>query len=322
MSRSVSSWQGLLGRFATYPRAFQRPIIFISKPMTTLVTVVLWVVGLLVTWTLISLLCRLTIYLWRPEKTAIGDFVVEGQASPNYATKFHDRWLSFRSSGERIDLVQGLPTPGGTDFILAEVEQRSAADLERMIGELGKELDLKVAGVSVLSLARFLDSLSHPSGRLIEGRLSRFGNEVSLTVTLQERGHPLKVWTANRGVAAGKGPEGQAAVEEALIDEAICELALYLRRLDRPPAENGEDTMAEATDMLSARAFAELKKGRRSLERYAQDNNQDELLAAQQHFRSLVASSPAYTDGYLLLSQALAENRQEREAIEVYQRAL
>jgi hypothetical protein len=290
--------------------------------MTTLVTVVLWVVGLLVTWTLISLLCRLTIYLWRPEKTAIGDFVVEGQASPNYATKFHDRWLSFRSSGERIDLVQGLPTPGGTDFILAEVEQRSAADLERTIGELGKELDLKVAGVSVLSLARFLDSLSHPSGRLIEGRLSRFGNEVSLTVTLQERGHPLKVWTANRGVAAGKGSEGQAAVEEALIDEAICELALYLRRLDRPPAENGEDTMAEATDMLSARAFAELKKGRRSLERYAQDNNQDELLAAQQHFRSLVASSPAYTDGYLLLSQALAENRQEREAIEVYQRAL
>ena len=179
-----------------------------------------------------------------------------------------------------------------------------------------------MAGVSVLSLARFLDSLSHPSGRLIEGRLSRFGNEVSLTVTLQERGHPLKVWTANRGVAAGKGSEGQAAVEEALIDEAICELALYLRRLDRPPAENGEDTMAEATDMLSARAFAELKKVRRSLERYAQDNNQDELLAAQQHFRSLVASSPAYTDGYLLLSQALAENRQEREAIEVYQRAL
>ena len=138
MSRSVSSWQGLLGRFATYPRAFQRPIIFISKPMTTLVTVVLWVVGLLVTWTLISLLCRLTIYLWRPEKTAIGDFVVEGQASPNYATKFHDRWLSFRSSGERIDLVQGLPTPGGTDFILAEVEQRSAADLERRLASWAK----------------------------------------------------------------------------------------------------------------------------------------------------------------------------------------
>ncbi len=74
--------------------------------------------------------------------------------------------------------------------------------------------------------------------------------------------------------------------------------------------------------MLSAQALAELKKGRRSLERYVHDNQQDDLLAAQQHFRALVANSPAYTDGYFLLSQALAENRQEREAIEVYDRAL
>ena len=77
--------------------------------------------------------------------------------------------------------------PGGTEFILAEVEQRSASDLERTVGDLEKEIDLKVAGVSVLSLARFLDSLVRPLGRVIEGRLSRFGGEVSLAVIPRAR---------------------------------------------------------------------------------------------------------------------------------------
>ena len=35
-----------------------------------------------------------------------------------------------------------------------------------------------------------------------------------------------------------------------------------------------------------------------------------------------MSNSPTYTDGYMLLSQSLAENRQEREAIEIYDRAL
>ncbi len=290
--------------------------------MTILVTVVLWVFGLLAIWTLGDLLCKITGYLWRPEKIAIGEFVVDGQASPNYATKFHDRWLSFRASGQGPRPVDGLPTPGGTDFILAEVEQRSASDLDRTIGDLGKDLDLKVAGVSLLSLARLLDGLLRRPDRAIEGRISRYGNEVGLAVTLRERGKTLQAWAATRTVAAGKNAEGQTAAEEALIDDAICEVALYLRRSERPAAEVGDDAVADSTELLTPRAFAELKKGRRSMERYAQDNQQDDLLAAQQHFRSVIASSPTYTDGYLWLSQSLAENRQEREAIEVYERAL
>ncbi len=316
----VSSRRDLrLPEISAVPHTLNR---MLRRPMTSLVTVVLWVVGLLVIWTVCVLLYRLTDYLWRPEKTAIGEFVVEGQANPSYAAKFQDRWLSFRSTGQAVGLLQGLPSADGADFILAEVEERSTSDLERTIGDLGKELDLKVAGISLPSLARFLDSLSRPAGRIIEGRLGRFGNEVNLTITLKQDGHLPRAWSSYRSVAAGAGAEGQQAAEEDLIDEAICEVALYLRRVDRPAAANGDNGMADTTESLSARAYAELKKGRRSLERYAQDNHQDDLLAAQQHFRSLVASSPAYTDGYLLLSQTLAENRQEREAIEVYDRAI
>ena len=73
---------------------------------------------------------------------------------------------------------------------------------------------------------------------------------------------------------------------------------------------------------LPPEAIACLTKGRRSLNSYMRDNRQADLLAAQQHFRSLVARSPEYVDGYMMLAYTLAENRQEREAVETYDRAI
>jgi len=80
--------------------------------------------------------------------------------------------------------------------------------------------------------------------------------------------------------------------------------------------------MADTIEGLTGQALADLTKGRRSLERYFKENKQDDLLVAQKHFRSLVSRSPEYPDGYLMLSYALAENRQEQEAIGVYDQAL
>jgi tetratricopeptide (TPR) repeat protein len=293
----------------------------LRKSMTALLTAVLWVVGLLAIWTLFLLLYRLTEYVWRPAKAEIGDFVVDGQSNPTYATKFLDRWLSFRSSGP-VGLVQGLPALPESDFILADIAQRSGSELEMAVGDLGKDFEIKFAGISIQNFAAALDKLLRPAGSVVEGRISRFGNEVSLTVKVREGSRTLKDWIANRSFVGAKGSDEQTAAEEALIDEAICEVGLFLGRLKRGPLGNGVEMMGGAPDSLTAQALAELKKGRRSLERYVHDNQQDDLLAAQQHFRALVANSPAYTDGYFLLSQALAENRQEREAIEVYDRAL
>ncbi len=205
----------------------------LRKSMTTLLTAVLWCVGLLAIWTLVLLLYRLTEYVWRPAAAEIGEFVVDGQSNPTYAAKFLDRWLSFRSSGTGVGLVQGLPALPETDFILADIEQRSGSELETAVGDLGKDFELKVAGISIQNIAGALDKLLRPASPVVEGRISRFGNEVSLAVKVREGGRTLKDWIANRSVAGGKGTEGQTAAEEALIDEAICEVGLFLGRLKR-----------------------------------------------------------------------------------------
>lgn len=80
--------------------------------------------------------------------------------------------------------------------------------------------------------------------------------------------------------------------------------------------------MPGAESQLDEQAQIDLSDGRQSLERYYKESRQDALLAAREHFRALVEHNPLYTDGYLMLGHALTENRQEREAIEVYDRAL
>ena len=165
--------------------------------------------------------------------------------------------------------LSGLPFPGGTDF--RPCGDRAAIGFGPAKINRGNR---QGPGVQVswrepsgpCSVARGNDK---PAAPLDRGRISRFGNEVGLTVTLSKDDVPLKVWSANKSLPAGKEKEGQAAAEEALIDEAICELAIYIKENDASPANNGKANMVDATKPLSARALAELKKGRRSLERYA-----------------------------------------------------
>jgi hypothetical protein len=127
------------------------------------------------------------------------------------------------------------------------------------------------------------------------------------------------VWSLSRSLAAG---DDASEVEDDLFDEAVFEVAAGLRQLGRATAERGVVNMIGATNELTPQGQADLTSGRRSLDRYHLHHKQADLLAAQRHFRSLVARSPEYTDGLLMLSFALTENRQEREAIEVYTRLI
>jgi Tfp pilus assembly protein PilF len=258
-------------------------------------------------------------YLLGAREAFLGEFKVDGQASVAYAEQFHDRWISFQTGADSL-WTSGRPLPFQVQnaFVMAEVETRSAAQLERALGDLGKGLDLKVAGADAQGLVRVLDTLSLRPTRVIEGSIRHAPSELSLTITLLKDGNPERVWTLSRTVPGEKATSERLAAEESLLDEAVAIVALYLVQGDHDPAKDGDKTMPE----LNAAALADLTRGRRSLERYVNANKQDDLVEAQKYFRSLVKHSPTYTDGYLMLSYALAENRQEREAIEVYDQAL
>ncbi|MDX1968507.1 MAG: hypothetical protein SFV23_15120 [Planctomycetaceae bacterium] len=289
------------------------------KPMSTLVTIVLWTVGLLVIWTVLALELKLTEYLYRPDRPLLGDFLENGQAKPDYAAKFHDRWLNLRSAGDELKQAGAdLPFSTGGDFLLAEIGNRTENDLVKVLGDLGKEVEVKVAGISVQDFAKSLDSLTRPPSQIIEGRVNRYGTETTLTITLRQQRNVDQTWSFAKTVESDS--EHQAALEE-MIDEAICHVADYLKKCDRHAVCKGSEPV-DTTSELSSKAQASLLKGRRSLNRYIRDNRHPDLVAAQRHFRSVVESSPSYADGYMMLSYTLAENRQEREAVEMYDRVV
>jgi len=249
----------------------------------------------------------------------IGEFLENGQSKPDYASKFHDRWLNFRSAGGELEhLGANLPFSTGGDFLLLEIGDRTGDDLVKTLGNLGKEVELKVAGISVQGLAKFLDTLTRSPSQVIEGRVNRYATETNLTVIVRRRGDLDQAWNFAKTVESDT--EQQASLEE-MIDEAICQVALYLMKSD-PKAMNKGAQPVDISAELSPKAQSSLLKGRRSLNRYIRDNKQPDLVAAQKHFRSVIESSPSYADGYMMLSYTLAENRQEREAVEMYDRAV
>jgi hypothetical protein len=295
-----------------------------DRPLAALATGILWLGLGVLTWNEAVLFLRGTGYLWRAREAVVGDFEVDGDASPAFAKRFYDSWTALRTAGDSLRRpITPLPFRVDSDFVSAEVERRSGAQLERALGNLGKELDLKLAGANAQGLVQCLDVLSLRPRRGIEGSLRHAPGEIILTITLLKDENPERVWSLSSTVGGDGGAnEARALAEEKLLDEAVAQVALYLLHGDPDPADQGEKTMAGPTTDLNASALADLTRGRRSLERYVKTNKQADLMDAQKHFRSLVEHSPAYTDGYLMLSYALAENRQEREAIEIYDQAL
>ena len=286
--------------------------------MISFITVVLFLVGLMAIWMVGALFWQLITYLHRPERTVVGEFLDSGKPKEEHATKFFDRWLNLRSAGGELEKAGAdLPFAVGGDFLLAEIDRRTGNELEKAFSEWGRDVDIKVAGVSILGFAKFLDSIAHGPQRTIEGRVSRYGNEITLTVTLRDRGGGKTVWIFTRTTPSN----AESAALEDLMDEAICQVAVHLRTTDPNQPNQGASSM-EDTAQLSPKALASLTKGRRSLNRYVRDSAQADLEAAQRHFRSLVESSPDYPNGCMMLAYTLAENREEDEAIEMYNRVI
>ena len=170
--------------------------------MATLVVIMLWGLLILAIGVVLNLVVQWSVHLWRVDKIVVGEFFDNGQAKTEYASKFRDRWRNFSIGGSELEKAgTDLPFSTGGDFLFAEIEQKTAEELAKDFDELAKDVDLKIAGVSVGGFAKFLDSITHRSLRKVEGRLSRCGNEMTLTVTLGRGSKTEKVWSSSKTVA-------------------------------------------------------------------------------------------------------------------------
>jgi len=198
-----------------------------ERPMMTFVTLVLWLFVILALVVVVNLAVQMTVHLIRPDRLAIGEFLDNGTAKPDYTTKFYDRWLSFSTAGGELKAAgTDLPFSCGGDFLFAEIEQRAGSQLADKFTQLATDIDLTIAGVNIKGIAKFLDLAGRRPPRAVEGRFGQCGSETLLTVSLRHQAKVEKVWNFSRttGAADGKSP---SAVDD-LMDDAICQVAVYL----------------------------------------------------------------------------------------------
>lgn len=283
------------------------------KLITILSIVLIWAVSLAVCFVVfictIRIAMNLSRHIWPSNRIIVGDITEEGSKEKKWDARFLGRWIRYSSSDKYLisnyRFIEDLNL--SAYIVLSKATQEFAID----------DLGLQIHGVNVSRLANFIYHLYKIPYKQLTGNFSTQGNKMILTLQLNEQSHVLRTWQ----FAADYEPAGSNREEQMyeLINEAIFALVHYVRLSDKK--QRRDEQMNGSNIQLNPKALALYHKGRHHLDEYFRTHRENELELAQEQFRNLTYEAPGYAEGFLLLGMSLAEDRQEANAIELFQRA-
>ncbi len=245
------------------------------------------------------------------------DIVVAGVKGENdeLTQLLLDRWnlwiVSKRSSSQTMGFFEMPQLTSGP--ILQKAREVTALE----------GVDLKFEGVDIPAAVRAAAKIVAAPAHTLHGEVHTHSDRVTLDLRLEKHGRSIKVW--REAVALTDGEEGGDAVKKArviegLVDAAIFDMLEGFRK--EPELEWWKPAMSSEIDLPNARALGAFYKGVEYLEQYRETKLQDDLERAERELRALTEEAPGSAQGWALLGMALAENRNETEAIHAYERAL
>lgn len=179
-----------------------------------------------------------------------------------------------------------------------------------------EQLDIKVGNVEInTAFAAFKSFFAPPSYELVaEG----VGTSISVKLMLGRR--QLNSWRFDGApVDAGQSGEPTAATKAAaraqLLEDAVFRIMFDLWRGAGPGVFKQAETM---TEFKSEKALEAYLRGTNYLLFYLRNREHGHLTRAIEQLRILRWEQPTFKEGLDLLALALAEDRRETEAIEIY----
>jgi tetratricopeptide (TPR) repeat protein len=281
------------------------------------------VIPALIAWTLCFLLVLLVIsvlmVVWRwnfgPEDKAprVTTFTADGKDDPVLAEMFIQRSKRLL----RPDLIwkASFARPDARDLLSFELGQRTNdAIQEPLTSSALKDLQIKVGGLEISGITKYLSQFSARPRFTLCGTLVTYTDSISLTITLHELDEVKQTWTKSANLPNGADDRTRKGAIETLIDNLIFDVAVFFRDLG-----SSDDKKAGKFD---ASMLANLYRGRQSLGNYYRDGRPEDLKRAVEYLRELVRQQPEYVDGLLLLGLAFHENRLDEDAVRVFDRVL
>ena len=241
---------------------------------------------------------------------SIGHMTVDGRENRGYAELLRARFdHHFRHP---------VAIPKETGFL--EVVSLDTPELFQQKGLDGafEKMTLDVSGVDVAKLVQFVNQLARPDEWVVEGDFQTQSDRALLALRLSRGDRLIRTWYLER---LGDPGGDKAILLERLIDDAIFQMVYDFGN----EAESDPDLLkwrravpAPASFPNSA-AVAAYYEARGALGRYHAHGDWNDLDVALDRLQKLRAQMPEYADGLQLLAMALAEKRNEADAIHVYE---
>lgn len=298
-------------RLINVPRV--HPIVLLKRTKELMASIVVWLIGLLFlgigSWILLLRFEGL-IDLIRPHNMLIGQMTIDGKESKGHAELLRARFdHHFRHP---------VAIPRETGFLEVLTLDTPGLFRQKSIEGPLKKMTVEVSGVDVGYLLQLVNQLAKPDQWVVEGDFQIKSDRALLALRMRRGQRLIRTWYLER---SGNTDEDKSMLLERLIDDAIFQLAYDFGN----KAEQDEDlqkwrrVLPAPTSFPSRTAVAAYYEGRGALGRYYAQGDWRDLDLALGHLRALRGQMPEYADGLQLLGMALAEKRNEAEAIHVYE---
>jgi tetratricopeptide (TPR) repeat protein len=306
-------WQQMFSRPLNALRA--HPIDFLKRSRRLMASIVAWLVGLLflgVGFWILMLRFEGLVDRISPHNMSIGQMTVDGTDSKAYAELLR----------ARFDYHFRRPVSIAKETGFLEMASLDAPDLFQSEGLSGalEKMTVEISGVDVARIIRFVNQLAMPDRWVIEGDFQTQSDRALLALRFSRGDRLIRTWYLER---LGNPSADKSALLEGLVDDAIFQLVYDFgnkaeqdRELRKwrnvvPPPEN--------FSFPSRTAVASYYGGRGALGRYYAHGDWRDLDLAVEDLQALRSQMPQFPDGLQLLSLALAEKRNDMEAIHVYE---
>lgn len=253
----------------------------------------------------------------KPHSMSIGQITVDSQDSRGLAELFRSRFdHHFR---------RPLATPKETGFLEVVALDTPELFAQQGLNSALAKMTLDVSGVDVGKIVQFINQIAKPDEWIIEGDFQTQPDRSLLALRLSRGNRLIRTWYLERpGNTANK-----SLVLQELIDDAIFQIVYDFGN----PAEQDADLVKWRTvipppanfpggatiSFPSRAAVAAYYEARGALGRYYANGNWGDLDVAVERLQALRAQMPEFAAGLELLATALAEKRNEPEAIHVYE---
>ena len=306
---------GRLGKraFALIHKVRDQPVVFLKKARMLMASIVAWLIGFLFLgmgcWILLLRFEGFADRVW-PYSMSIGQMTVDGSDNQAYAELLR----------ARFDYHFRRPATIASETGFLEIASLEAPELFQPADGESKldKIPIEISGVEVGKVVSFINQVVKPYEWVIDGDFRTQPDRVTLALRFSRGDRLIRTWYLER---LGNTSTNKSATLQQLIDDAIFQLVYDFGNTAEQDTEfrKWQKLIQTPAKFPSPAAVAAYYRGRGALARYYAGGDWNDLDVALENLRDLRGQMPEFDEGLQLLALALAEKRNDQEAIDVYE---